>query len=404
MRKSRFFVFGWSVAVRGAVMKNERRFLLGVLIALLTVCLSFPALAETKGVPLDDLPPAVQKTIKSHLQGGVIQEIELATEKERKVYEVEILKDGQEIEFLVSSDGKYLGRAREEMEEDAENEAGAEEDEDEKEEYEDAANEEKIALSDAPEKVREAVKKIIGKNPLKQMERETEDGVVIYEAEYVAEGVVHSVGLSENGDVLEIEIQMAPDKLPPAVARALEAKYGKIEIGVAESIQMFSYEVKFPDGAEKREVKLDAAGRILEQETGGEEEGEEEEEEAITLNDAPQPVQKAVRKIIGDRELKQMEREKKGDAYVYEVEYVVDGATHSVGLNAAGDTLEIEIEIAPDSLPAAVKKALKAKFPDAGSIEIAESIQSFFYEVKFRSDEKMHEVKLDPSGQILEAE
>ena len=48
MRKPRFF--GWSAPVRGAVIKNEKRSLLGVLIALLTVCLSFPALAQTEGV------------------------------------------------------------------------------------------------------------------------------------------------------------------------------------------------------------------------------------------------------------------------------------------------------------------------------------------------------------------
>jgi uncharacterized membrane protein YkoI len=64
---------------------------------------------NAKVVQLKDCPEAVQKTIKENAGDATIKEIEQADEKGKAHYDVVIVKDGQEKEFSVAPDGKFLG-------------------------------------------------------------------------------------------------------------------------------------------------------------------------------------------------------------------------------------------------------------------------------------------------------
>jgi len=62
---------------------------------------------------MEDLPPAVQETVKAESAGGEIKELVLETEGDKTFYEVEFEKDGKEHEVKIAEDGTVLERETE---------------------------------------------------------------------------------------------------------------------------------------------------------------------------------------------------------------------------------------------------------------------------------------------------
>ncbi len=62
---------------------------------------------------MEDLPPAVQATVKTESAGGKIKELALETEDGKTFYEVEFEKDGKEHEVKIAEDGTVLERETE---------------------------------------------------------------------------------------------------------------------------------------------------------------------------------------------------------------------------------------------------------------------------------------------------
>lgn len=66
-----------------------------------------------ESMKMEDLPPAVQETVKAESAGGKIKELVLETEKGKTFYEVEFKKDGKEYEVKIAEDGTVLERETE---------------------------------------------------------------------------------------------------------------------------------------------------------------------------------------------------------------------------------------------------------------------------------------------------
>ena len=64
-------------------------------------------------VTMEDLPPAVQETVKTESAGAEIKELALETEEGKTFYEVKFEKDGKEHEVKISEDGAVLERETE---------------------------------------------------------------------------------------------------------------------------------------------------------------------------------------------------------------------------------------------------------------------------------------------------
>ncbi len=125
-----------------------------------------------------------------------------------------------------------------------------------------ADDETPIKLTEAPEGVRAAILKLTPEKALKRVTKEDEDGVMLFEAEYEAEGIACSAKLTERGEVLEIEKAVKADKLPAAVTKALNKEYPGATIKSAESIQVFYFEVAVTSGGKTHPVKVYASGII----------------------------------------------------------------------------------------------------------------------------------------------
>jgi uncharacterized membrane protein YkoI len=71
---------------------------------------------------LAQVPPAVRATIENEAKGGNIAEIERETKGGKVTYEVEIIKDGKELEIEIAADGSVLRREAETDDDDGEDE------------------------------------------------------------------------------------------------------------------------------------------------------------------------------------------------------------------------------------------------------------------------------------------
>jgi len=254
-------------------MKRQARKLVGMfatMIAILLLAITVFAGEEKnegneKEISLKDAPPAVQATIEKQAAGKEIKEIEIETKDGKEIYTVEILDEGKEKEFMVSSDGKFLGYEKE----DEDNE----EDEDEAE----------IPLNQLPEKVKEAAMKYLGSLESGEAQKEVENGVTIYEVEIEKDGMDISAEFTEAGEILELEKEIQPSKLPAAVISKIKAENPGAKIKEAEEIQKFengvakgelSYEVEV---ILKKEIEITATGQIIPEDD--EEESEKDDEE-----------------------------------------------------------------------------------------------------------------------------
>jgi hypothetical protein len=63
---------------------------------------------EEKVAPAD-LPPAVRRTLRQHLAGGQVVEIEREIVAGTVVYEAEVIRAGKEVDIRISATGDYLG-------------------------------------------------------------------------------------------------------------------------------------------------------------------------------------------------------------------------------------------------------------------------------------------------------
>jgi hypothetical protein len=71
-------------------------------------------------VPLDQLPPAVRAAVETEMQGGKLEDVERKVEGGKTLYEVDVIKDGHEVEVKIAEDGTVLARQREDREDEGE--------------------------------------------------------------------------------------------------------------------------------------------------------------------------------------------------------------------------------------------------------------------------------------------
>ena len=128
-------------------------------------------------------------------------------------------------------------------------------------------------------------------------------------------------------------------------------------------------------------------------------------EKKIRKADLPPAVEKAVTEVSKGATIKGYSEEKENGKTTYEVEMVVKAHTKDVELDPNGSVLEVEEEIAMDSLPANVKAGLIEKSA-LGKILKVETLtrhgKLVAYEAKVRSAAgKKSEIQVGADGKPL---
>lgn len=132
------------------------------------------------------------------------------------------------------------------------------------------------------------------------------------------------------------------------------------------------------------------------------------QEKKVKRPDLPTAVEKAVADVSKGATIKGYSEETENGKTTYEVEMVVNGHTKDVELDPSGAIVEIEEEVAMDSLPANVKAGLAAKAA-GGKILKVETLTKAgklaAYEAKVQSAVgKKSEIQVGPDGKPLDHE
>jgi len=215
-----------------------------------------------KEISLKDAPPAVQAAIEKQAAGKEIKEIEIKTKDGKEIY---VVDEGTEKDFMVSSDGKFLG-----FEEEEQSKAGEKGEKCEKGEK-DEKDENEIPLNQVPEQVKETATKYLGSIESCEVKKEVEKGVTIYEVKIEKEDQEMSAEITEAGEILEVEKEIQPSELPATVASKIQKEYPGTKIKEAAEKQEFekgvakgelSYEVEV---FLKKDIDISATGQIIPQ-------------------------------------------------------------------------------------------------------------------------------------------
>ena len=130
----------------------------------------------------------------------------------------------------------------------------------------------------------------------------------------------------------------------------------------------------------------------------------QENEKKIPRADLPPAVEKTVVTQSQGATIKGFSQEKENGEIHYEAEMTVNGHSKDVTIDANGAVVEIEEQVALDSLPSIVKDGLQAK-AGAGKILKVESLTKHdklvAYEAKVQTDGKKKEIQVGPDGQPL---
>jgi len=130
-----------------------------------------------------------------------------------------------------------------------------------------SAQEKKIKRADLPPAVEKTVAAESRGATIKGFSAEKEKGQTFYEAELLVNGHSKDVLIDQAGAVVEVEEEVALDKLPAAAKAGLDAKAGKGQIVKVESLtkkgKLVAYEAKVVTDGTKTEVQVGPDGKPL---------------------------------------------------------------------------------------------------------------------------------------------
>jgi len=128
------------------------------------------------------------------------------------------------------------------------------------------------------------------------------------------------------------------------------------------------------------------------------------QEKKVTRAQLPPAVEKTVARESQGATINGFATEIENGKRLYEVELTVDGRSKDISMDKNGNIMEIEEEVAMDSLPAAVQEGLR-KAAGAGTINKIESLAKrgklIAYEGHVKTGAKRSEIQVGPNGERL---
>lgn len=122
----------------------------------------------------------------------------------------------------------------------------------------------KMKLTDTPVAVQTAIKAASGSATVTVVEKETKDGLTLYEAAWTVGDVDHEVNVNEAGEVIETEMSVSGDAVPAAVKAAAMKHLPKGATAEFEKKMVVLYEIEAMVDGKKVEMLVDPSGRVME--------------------------------------------------------------------------------------------------------------------------------------------
>ncbi len=129
------------------------------------------------------------------------------------------------------------------------------------------AQEKKISRAQLPPAVEQTVARETQGATIKGFASEVEHGQKFYEASLVVNGHTKDILMDRQGNIVEVEEQVALDSLPVAVQDALKKNASRGTISLVESLtkngQLVAYEAQVKHGKRRSEIQVGPNGEKL---------------------------------------------------------------------------------------------------------------------------------------------
>ncbi len=246
-------------------------------------------------------------------------------------------------------------------------------------------------LAHLPPTVRQAIRARVGENKIESVEKNDDNGDVVYDVEWTLNDKDRSFTVDDQGRLLDEEVFL--EELPAAVQRTIRMQTGGATLDeIDKSVEdgETSYDVGIVVNGKTRNFTVDGAGKLLEQQ--------------VFAEDLSPVIRNAILKQAGGGDLKEIDKSIEDGETTYDVEVTRDGKTVEFTVDGAGSLLEADVSLAelPAALQAAIQKETGANTIDG--IEKSFDDGEVSYDVDVTGNSRSRTLSFDPDGKLLSAE
>lgn len=207
------------------------------------------------------------------------------------------------------------------------------------------AHADKVPLLQVPNAVQKAIKQQSNWESVQDIERETKDGKVVYEAEFKRDGLNRRVKFAEDGSILpsrdvtaafDRAPSMALSDLPSAVQKTVrEQQAGKMVADIDKETWngQTVYEIEFKEKGPNSRIHIASDGSLVMNK------GEKSGYLGAQLSETPKPVQDTVKRVAGNAEIADVDLERKDGKVFYDVEIRREGLNRHLQIAESGALL-----------------------------------------------------------------
>jgi uncharacterized membrane protein YkoI len=238
-------------------------------------------------------------------------------------------------------------------------------------------------LAHLPPVVRKAIRAKLGDARLDGIEKDIDDGEVVYDVEMVRDGKSRGFTVDDNGVLLDEEVFLP--ELSPAVQHTIQTKSanGTVdEINKSADDDDVSYDVEFARDGRTRDCTVGGDGALL--------------EEQVFPGELPPGARQTILKETGSETLGEIDRAVGDGEMTYDVETTAAGKTRHFAVDAAGNLLDKDVSF--PELPATVQDAIRKQNGADGQIHQCFDDGEVSYEVEVSGDRTL---SFDPDGKLL---
>jgi hypothetical protein len=214
----------------------------------------------------------------------------------------------------------------------------------------------KITIDQVPAPAKKTILAEAGKNKIVEIEKETEDGGVFYEAKWLINKKAVEIKVTPDGKLVEKEFEISMNQVPESARKTIQKEAGSAKIKEIEKVLAGGkefYEAEWKVGNKKIEVKVAPNGKLLDKEVEvknkklKKHKGDDDEKEVeVTIDQVPAAVKKTILSQAGKNKIEEIEKETKKGKVTFEAEWT------------EGE-MEVEIKVAPNGKLLKVEKELK---------------------------------------------
>jgi uncharacterized membrane protein YkoI len=189
-----------------------------------------------------------------------------------------------------------------------------------------------VALTETPLAVQKTIQSQIGQGAVESVDKSFEDGKVSYEVDFkTKEGAERSLTVLENGQLDSIEVDLT--ETPPAVQATVAKESAGGQVKSVEKTfddKAVFYDVTINRGGVNRDIEVAENGKV--------------ESRQVFLTEVPPAVQNTIQQTLGPAKLRSIDHvlEKKKGGSTFEVEAVKDGKSFVFSVGPKGAFLGME--------------------------------------------------------------